>query len=278
MGTAIAEANRRGTAVVVAAGNLDIDVASTVPASCPGAVAVAANGITGQRADYSNHGELIALAAPGGGGQADGQTNGFVWSTWNAGSTVPGEPAYAGYIGTSMAAPHVAGVAALMIGAVRQAGLPALSAERIRRLLMDTARPTPVVPDEPIGAGIVDAGAAVAKALGKVEEEPVIHLIRGTLLPGQAIARERSLLYAIEIPSGARYLNLRIFGGTGDATLYVKAGQPPTAGGGDADAVSDKPGNAEAIVLPHPAAGTWYLRVLAKEEVGKLAVLGNYAL
>lgn len=278
MRSAIAEANRRNTAVVVAAGNSNVDVASSVPASCPGAIVVAANDISGQRSDYSNHGELITLAAPGGGGAADGEIDGFVWSTLNDGRTTPGQPDYAGYTGTSMAAPHVAGIAALMIAAVKQAGLPALSAERIRGLLVDTARRFPVVPDRKIGAGIVDAEAAVTKALVKVEEEPVIHLVRGTLLPGQAIARGRSLLYAIEVPPSARYLNLRILGGAGDATLYVKTGKPPAADGGDADAVSDKPGNSEAIVLPLPAAGTWYLRVHAKQEVSKLAVLGNYAL
>lgn len=276
--SAIAEANRRGTAVVVAAGNFDDDVASTVPASCPGAIAVAANGISGRRADYSNYGALIALAAPGGGGSVDGATDGFIWSTLNKGLTVPEEPDYVGYEGTSMAAPHVAGVVALVISAVKQAGLPVLSAEQIRTLLVDTARPFPVAPDEAIGAGIVDAEAAVAKASGKVEEEPVIRLVRGTLLPGQAIARERSVLYAIEVPSGARYLNLRIFGGTGDATLYARAGKPPAVDGSNADAVSDKPGNSEAIVLPRPAPSIWYLRVHAREEVGKLAVLGNYSL
>jgi serine protease len=278
MRSAIAEANRRGTAVVVAAGNLDIEVASSVPASCPGAIAIAANDIGGRRASYSNHGELIALAAPGGGGSADGETNGFVWSTLNDGLTTPGQPTYGGYARTSVAAPHVAGVAALVIGAVKQAGLPALSAERIRKLLVDTARPFPVVPDKKIGAGIVDAEAAVTKALAKVEEEPVIRLVRGKLLPNQAIEQERSLLYAIEVPSSARHLNQRILGGAGDATLYVKTGKPPATDGGDADAVSDKPGNSEAIVLPLPAAGTWYLRVHAKEAVSKLTVFGNYAL
>ena len=276
---AVEEAHRRGAVVVAAAGNTEGDAILTMPAGCPGVIAVAANGVTGQRAPDSNFGSGIALAAPGGGGWKDGVPNGFLWSTSNQGTTVPAEPGYVASTGTGLAAAHVAGVAALMIGAVKQAYLPALTPEQIRGLLVGTARHFPVAPDRPIGAGILDAHAAVVKAvMGKENPEPVIRLERGVLQPGQGIAEGDSVLYAIEVPPTARYLHLRASGGTGDVTLHAKAGQPPVADGTDADAVSDKPGNNEAIIEPRPQPGTWYLRVHARQAVDKLSVLGNYAL
>lgn len=275
---AIEEANRRGTVVVAAAGNGNGEVALTMPASCPGVIAVAANGITGQRVSDSNFGSGIALAATGG-GWTDGISNGLIWSTSNHGATVPAEPGYVASTGTGLAVAHVAGVAALMIGAVKQAYLPALTPEQIREWLVGTARIFPVAPDRPVGAGILDAHAAVVKALmGKAEPEPVMRLERGVPQPGHGIAAGASLLYAIEVPPGARYLNLRAFGGRGDVTLHAKAGQAPVADGTDADAASDRPGNNEAVVKPRPQPGIWYLRITARQAVDKLSVLGNYVL
>lgn len=274
---AIAEANRRGVIVVAAAGNSAADVSSEVPASCPGAIAVAANDSAGGQAFYSNTGSGIALAAPGGDEAEEGDPTGSVWSTVNLGARGPAEPGYAGHIGTSMAAPHVAGAAALIISAVMQAGLPSLTPGQLQKLLVETARPFPIMPDQPIGSGILDARAAVVRAVSG-EELPVIILRRGVLMSDQAIAEGEGLLYAIEVPPGVRYLNLRTLGGTGDAALYVKTTVPPAANGADADASSDKPGNNEAVVMARPQPGTWYLRVRARQAVGKLAVLGNYTL
>lgn len=276
---AIAEANRRGTVVVAPAGNFAGDVAFAVPASCPGVIAVAANGVAGDRAAYSSFGSGIALAAPGGRGQVDGAVNGTIWSTSNQGTAEPAEPGYAGSSGTGLAAAHVAGAAALVISAVKQAGLPVLAPEQIRDLLVATARAFPVIPDLPIGAGILDAQAAVLKALdGRTHAEPVAQLERGQIRSGQTLAEGESRIYAIEVPAGANYLHLRTFGGTGDATLYVKSGAAPSFDGADADATSDKPGNGEAIVIPRPESGTWYLRVHARQPLHGLTVMGTYSL
>jgi serine protease len=130
--SAIDLAVANGTAVVVAAGNDASDVALFNPASCNNVVAVAATNNAGGRTGYSNFGDAVDLAAPGGNGAFP------VLSTLNAGKTTPvaGEY-YAGYQGTSMAAPHVSGVAALMQS--HAVHTPAL----VEAILKYSARPFP---------------------------------------------------------------------------------------------------------------------------------------
>jgi len=104
--SAIRDAVLAGTTVVVAAGNDAIDASQATPASCDSVIAVAASDPRGHLVTrYSNFGQTVDILAPGGdraGGDADAVL-----------STVEG--GYAFYNGTSMAAPHVAGVAALIL-------------------------------------------------------------------------------------------------------------------------------------------------------------------
>lgn len=146
---AINAARARGATVVVAAGNSNADASQFSPASCAGVVTVAATGKTGGKASYSNFGSVVSLAAPGGDGGSG------VISTWNTGTSVPGSDGYAAYLGTSMATPHVSGVAALMLS--RNASL---SPDQVASILTSTARPFPAT-CSPCGAGIVNASAAV---------------------------------------------------------------------------------------------------------------------
>jgi serine protease len=149
---AINGARSRGAVVVVAAGNDATNVANASPANCSGVIAVAATGRTGGRASYSNYGTLVDVAAPGGDGSYS------VLSTLNTGTGAPGSDSYAGYQGTSMATPHVAGVAALMLALNAN-----LTPDEIESRLKSTARAFPASCSG-CGSGIVDAAAAVAAA------------------------------------------------------------------------------------------------------------------
>ena len=158
---AINGAVSRGTVVVVAAGNSNANVSGFNPGNCNNVISVAATNRTGARASYSNYGTLIDVSAPGGEGGTAG-----VLSTLNSGTQGPGTENYAYYAGTSMAAPHVAGVVALIQSVATKT--PA----EIEAILKSTARPLPGACSGGCGAGIIDANAALSAALGTTPPPP----------------------------------------------------------------------------------------------------------
>lgn len=167
----------RGTIVVVAAGNDNTNVANAAPANCNNVIAVAANDQGGRRAFYSNYGARIDITAPGG-------------ETWScrasAGEFLPlntapsqancapirqhpaqgvlstvGNNGFEFMSGTSMAAPHIAGIVALMQSV---APVPKTTAQ-VKDILRRTARPIAAANcPGGCGPGIVDAAAAVQAA------------------------------------------------------------------------------------------------------------------
>ena len=137
----------RGTTLVIAAGNSNANVSGFSPANCANVVAVGSVTSTGARSSFSNYGAGVDIAAPGS----------SILSTLNSGSSGPGSESYASYSGTSMAAPHVAGVVALMQSVASSPLTPA----QVEATLKSTARAFPSTPSQPIGSGIVQARAAV---------------------------------------------------------------------------------------------------------------------
>jgi serine protease len=166
MRNAINAAVNRGTTVVVAAGNSNANASGFSPANCPNVITVAATNRAGSRAFYSNYGATVEISAPGGevrlasdpAGSRTTPQNGIL-STLNNGTTTIGTPNYWTYMGTSMAAPHVAGVVALM-----KSKNPSLTPAQILSKLQSTARALPGTCSGGCGAGIVNAAAAVAAA------------------------------------------------------------------------------------------------------------------
>ena len=154
--SAIDSARSRGTVVVVAAGNESQNASNSAPANCTGVVVVAATTSSGGRASYSNFGSIVDLAAPGSG----------IYSTLNAGTTTPGADSYASYSGTSMATPHVAAVAALMLSVNS-----ALTPDEVESKLKSSAKAFPATCSQ-CGSGLLDASAAIDAALGTTPPPP----------------------------------------------------------------------------------------------------------
>jgi len=279
MQLAINGAISRGTTVVVAAGNNNADAANFSPASCTGSITVGATRITGGRASYSNFGTRIDLSAPGGGGSADGNPGGYVWQAWHDSPTSPVEGAetYIGYTGTSMAAPHVAGVVALLQSVAQSPLTPA----QVKTLLVGTARDFPVsIPSAtPLGAGILDAAAAVDELANPCEGDEcgppdAAPITNGVPLTGLGGAAGDEILLALTVPEGASGLSILSYGGMGDVTLLASFDEEPTHG--NADFRSVRPGNNETLRIPTPQAGVYYIKLVGLKTFSGVSVLAKH--
>ncbi|ATS64637.1 MULTISPECIES: S8 family peptidase [Xanthomonas] len=261
MQSAINGAVSRGTTVVVAAGNSAANVSGSLPANCANVIAVAATTSAGAKASYSNYGSGIDVSAPGSG----------ILSTLNSGTTTPGNASYASYNGTSMAAPHVAGVVAL----VQSVAPTTLTPAAVETLLKNTARALPGACSGGCGAGIVDADAAVTAAIAGSSGGGGTGntLTNGTPVTGLGAATGAELNYAITVPAGSGTLTVTTSGGSGDADLYVRAGSAPT------DTVyACRPyldGNAETCNITSPS-GTYYVRIKAYSTFSGVTLTASY--
>ena len=159
------ELRARDIVVVSSAGNNDTSTPS-YPAAYRNVFAVSAVDFQRRKAYYSSFGSWIDVAAPGGDLRRDLSGDGFpdgVLSTVLDDRDDKATPAYRFFQGTSMAAPHVAGVVALMRSAV-----PAVTADDIENLLrngMITDDLGPPGHDEVFGHGLINAYKAVVETL-----------------------------------------------------------------------------------------------------------------
>ncbi|HET7048633.1 MAG TPA: S8 family serine peptidase [Solirubrobacteraceae bacterium] len=168
--SAIRYAHRHGALVVAASGNEGVEQIA-YPARAPDVVAVGATTKDRCLADYSNGGSRLALVAPGGGEDSDLTDDPDCHPTRNLPNIVqmtfrdPNAPDSFGYprdwYGTSMAAPHVAAVAALVIASGVIGRKP--SPDRVLKRLEQTAVTLGgSKPNHDYGNGLVDAGAATS--------------------------------------------------------------------------------------------------------------------
>jgi serine protease len=220
---AINGARSRGTVVIVAAGNESQDASNSSPANCAGVVTVAATTKAGGRAYYSNFGTIVDVAAPGGDARVAG---GGILSTLNAGTTTPGADSYAFYQGTSMATPHVAGVAALMLSKT-----PGMTPDQIEAKLKSSARAFPASCSG-CGAGIVDAAAAIGTVVvppaGSNETESnnttaTANAVTtsGTVMNGNMGSTTDTDYFVVQLPAGKTLSSVLTPNSTSDYDLFV---------------------------------------------------------
>lgn len=267
---AIDYAVSQGTTVVVAGGNAGADGGNSRPANCNNVVAVASNTRTGAKSGFSNFGPVIDVTAPGTG----------IVSTVDSGAQGPEGDDYAIYSGTSMAAPHVAGIVALMQAAAESP----LSPAQVEAILRDTARPLPEPDSCPggCGAGIVDANAAVAVSQGEEAPEPPevppppppTPLFKDVPVEGLSGAAGEEIPFLLQVPEDVTQLEITISGGSGDADLYVRYGGQVYEGLWDC-----RPweiGNEEVCSFPLPEAGDWYIKVIGYESFEDVTLLATW--
>jgi len=163
---AVTFARDKGAVLAVAAGNSNELEHFNAPAVCEGTLKIAATGPTGLRSYYSNYGPTISFAAPGG-DKRFGELGGILSAVHPNGGVQ--HSGYDFYQGTSMATPHVAGVAGLIFAVAEHP----LQAAEVEELLTKTTHDfgestnpyNSCVGDIPCGHGILDAQNAVKATL-----------------------------------------------------------------------------------------------------------------
>lgn len=188
---ALAYAHGKGVTIVAAAGNNGMNSVSYPAAYDDYVIAVSATRFDERLASYSNYGSSIDLAAPGGDTSVDqnrdGYVDGVLQNTFNPSTKNTAEFGYYFFQGTSMAAPHVAGVAALVTSQLLKSKGVA-DPTSVRHILQSTARDRGATGvDVYYGHGIVDAAAAVQATLNITNSAPTAVADTSTTIQGQAV-------------------------------------------------------------------------------------------
>ncbi len=259
--SAINTARSLGAAVVVAAGNSNVDASNARPANCSGVVTVAATTRTGGKASFSNFGSVVDLAAPGAG----------ILSTLNSGTTTPSTESYASYSGTSMATPHVAGIAAMLFEAK-----PTATPDQIEAALRSSTRVFPAACSG-CGTGIADANAAITAINGTAPPPPpppAGNVLQNNVARVISAATGSDNRFTMVVPTGRTSLSFSISGGTGDADLYVLFGTAPTLT--TYECRPYRTGNNETCTITNIRAGTYHVNVRAYRAYSNVTLVGRY--
>lgn len=196
----------------------------------------------------------------------------------NATLEIAGNRDYAYYNGTSMATPHVAGVAALVWSNNREC-----TGEQVRAALRETAIDLDVAGrDDRTGHGLVQARAAsdflAANNCGVADNN------NGggnpgnngdvTVFANQLAGQGSWVNFTYDVPAGASNLNFTISGGVGDADLYVRYGQQPTTAAYDCRPF--RAGSEETCTFAAPQQGLYFIGLRAFSAFNGVTLTASY--
>lgn len=237
-----------GVVTVVAAGNDNSNACNYSPASASNVITVGSTANGDSRSSFSNYGNCIDIFAPG---------SDITSTSQSGGSTTMS--------GTSMASPHVAGVAALYLAdnpnASTSAVAQALTSNATENAISDVqgspnlmlySRFGGTTPPPPPGDNVLENGVAENNL---------------------SASSGNDISYTMQVPAGATDISFKTSGGTGDADLYVKFGSAPTDSSYDCRPYAN--GNSETCTGTQTG-GTYYVRVKAYSSFSGLSLVGQY--
>ena len=245
---------------IAAAGNSG-NSSLSYPASYDEVVSVAAVDSSGNRASFSQYNSQVEIAAPG----------------VSVNSTYPGN-SYRSLSGTSMATPHVSGVAALV-----WSHYTSCSAAQIRSALNATAEDRGSAGrDTRYGWGIVKAKAAYdylangCDGDGGGGEPPTgdTELTNGVAETNLSGAQYSETFFTLDVPAGATDLSFQISGGSGDSDMYVRFGSKPTTSSYDCRPYRN--GNNETCSISNVQAGTYYVMLRGYSSFSGVSLVGAF--
>ncbi len=231
---AVANLVASGVTVAVAAGNDNSNACNYSPAREPSAITVGSTTSSDSRSSFSNYGSCLDIYAPGS----------SITSAWSNGGTNT-------ISGTSMASPHVAGVAALYL-----ADNPNATPAQVEAAIENAATAGKVT-DAKSGSpnlllySLFDGSTPPPPPPGGNELENGVSV---TFSGAQGSETD----FTFDVPSSASNVSFDMSGGTGDADIYVKFGSAPTTSSYDCRPYRN--GNTESCDFSAQT-GTYYVMV-----------------
>lgn len=244
-----------GITFVVAAGNDNTNACNYSPARAADAITVGSTASNDSRSSFSNYGSCLDIYAPG-------SSITSAWYTSNSATNT--------ISGTSMASPHVAGVAALYLDES-----PSLTPVQVDALLSSRATAGKVTdaksgsPNELLFA--LDGAGGGCGSNCPVEETELTNN-QGV---GASGATGSETGYFIDVPEGMSSLAVNLAGGSGDADLYLQQGSMPTQSSYQCRPYES--GNNESCSINNPAAGKWYVMLHGYSSYSDATLTASYS-
>lgn len=251
---AVNSAVSQGITMVVAAGNDNSNACSYSPARAANAITVGSTTSSDSRSSFSNYGSCLDIYAPGS----------SITSTWSTSNSATNTIS-----GTSMASPHVAGVAALYLDE-----FPNATPSQVEAAIANAAIPNKVTDARTGSPNLLLNNFSNSGDPGPGPEPIDGTLTNGTAKTGLSGASGSETFFTLQVPAGASGLNFVMSGGSGDADMYVRYGSKPTTS--TYDCRPWRSGNNETCDISNVQAGTYHVMLRGYSAYSGVSLKGSF--